>query len=91
MNTVAIDTRLQQFALGRLRHTAERRREKAEQIERLFPGGLPANNTGRACRLHLRLLDRAIYSMYLDCLEAGAGEEARQLLGQLRQATPGSR
>ena len=84
MNPVAYDTRLQQFALERFRRVTEKRLEKAAQIDRLYPEGLPGNRIGETCRLYLRLLDRATYSMYLDCLEAGVGEEARELLGGAR-------
>jgi hypothetical protein len=91
MSTIAFDTRLQQFALGRFQRATEKRRLKAEQIDRLYPAGLPDNRIGETCRLYLRLLDRAIYSMYLDCLDAGVGEEGRELLGDLRQPDPSSR
>ena len=30
----------------------------------------------------IRVLDKAIYSTYCDCLEMGVGDEARQLLKQ---------
>ncbi len=30
----------------------------------------------------LKVLDKSIYSTYCDCLEAGVGDEARQLLKQ---------
>lgn len=84
MSTITYDARLQQFALERLRQVSEKRRKKAEQIARLYPAGLPENRIGDTCRLYVRLLDRAIYSMYIDCLEAGVGQDARVVLGELR-------
>jgi len=34
----------------------------------------------------MRLLDKALYSTYLDCVALGIGDEARALLRQARQA-----
>jgi hypothetical protein len=65
--------------LFRLRDALERRRS----AEQLLHGEALA--TARA------LLARAIFTLYLDCREAGAGEEARLLLAAagLAHPTPG--
>ncbi len=39
----------------------------------------------------VRLLDRAIYSTYCDCLDLGVGREAQRLLHQFQVASAGSR
>ncbi len=87
MNAVNKNMRLRNFMLQRLQATAEKRREKAREIAYLSNLGLLDGPEGEDYKLQSRLLDKAIYSMYLDCLEAGASSEARELLGELRQAT----
>ncbi|GBD13375.1 hypothetical protein HRbin24_01403 [bacterium HR24] len=39
----------------------------------------------------IRLLDRAIYSTYCDCLDLGVGSEAQRLLRQFAVPSAGSR
>lgn len=58
--------RLRRLFLKRLRRVVDMRRERAPLLE---PGASD-----------LRLLDRAVYSTYCDCLDLGAGEEARAIL-----------
>ncbi len=85
MNTTSYyNETLGKFALGRLERTAARRQERARQVRYLR--GLGALTGGDESRYtsELRLMDRAIYSIYLDCVDAGEGEEARGLLDGLR-------
>ncbi len=86
MSTTGYDTRLRRFVLGRLQFAAERRREKSREIAYLRELGVLVGSEGESHSRELRMLDRAIYSMYLDCLQAGVSEEARGLLDELRQA-----
>ncbi len=57
---------LRHFFLERLRRMVALRREQAP----LLAPGDP----------HLRLLDKAVYSTFCDCLDLGAGDEARAIL-----------
>lgn len=57
---------LQRFFLKRLQHMVAVRRERGP----LLGAGDP----------DLRLLDKAVYSTFCDCLDLGAGEEARAVL-----------
>jgi hypothetical protein len=36
-------------------------------------------------RLHQKVVERAIYSAFRDCVSAGAGNEARRLLGEVNE------
>ncbi len=77
---------LRKFALGRLERIAARRQEKATEIRHLREVGTLTDDDESRCTSELRLMDRAIYSIYLDCIDAGEGEVARGLLDGLRQA-----
>ncbi len=57
---------LQHFFLVRLQHLVNIRQEK---------GSLPETGTS-----NLRLLDKAVYSTFCDCLDLGVGKEARAVL-----------
>lgn len=65
---------LRRFFLARLRDLVALRSEHARQL----PDGDP----------NLRLLDKAIYSIYCDCLDLGVGEEARAILRHEQVALP---
>ncbi len=80
-------TQLQKFFLNRLGSMAQRRSQEVALSSRLFPDGELEGPVGEDIQWHLRLLNRAIYSSYLDCLEAGVGDEARELIGELRQVS----
>lgn len=54
---------LQQFFLDRLQHLVALRREHGPRLK-----------SGDS---DLRLLDKAVYSTFCDCLDLGAGDEAR--------------
>ncbi len=86
MNANATYTPLQQYFLGRLESLVDRLGYEVAFDAHVFPEGVPKSPVGEARRLRRRLLDRAIYATYLDCLEAGVGEEAGSSLGQLRQS-----
>ncbi len=57
---------LQRFFLERLARMVATRRERAPFLE--------------AGELDLRLLDKAVYSTFCDCLDLGVGEKARAIL-----------
>ncbi len=57
---------LQRFFLTRLRRFVSVRRQRGPLLD--------------AGDLDLRLLDRAVYSTFCDCLDLGVGEEARAIL-----------
>src|SRR5512133_73136 len=84
MNTTSYyNETLRKFALGRLERTAARRQEKAREIRYLRElGALTDDESPYTCQL--RLMDRAVYSIYLDCIDAGEGEAAREVLDGLR-------
>ncbi len=63
---------LQVFFLYRLTQLLKKRRETAS----VLPKG----------DWRLRLLNKALYSTYRDCVELGVGDEARRLLGQTQQS-----
>ena len=65
-------TPLQTLFLRRLQGLIEKRR--------LHVGTLPPSDW------RIRLIDKALYSTYLDCLEVGLSEEAQTLTRQARQA-----
>lgn len=43
---------------------------------------LPPEEVADDARLHRRIVERAIYSAFRDCVAAGAGDEARQIIDQ---------
>ena len=53
-----------EYALSRLRQALRRRQEKRGEL----------NETG------VRLLDQAVFSLYRDAVDLGAGDEARECL-----------
>jgi hypothetical protein len=57
---------LQRFFLQRLDHVVSVRREHAASLE--------------VAEFDLRLLDKAVYSTYCDCLDLGIGDDARAIL-----------
>ena len=57
---------LQRFFLARLRQLVALRREQQPRLEDGGP--------------ELRLLDKAVYSTFCDCLDLGVGDEARAAL-----------
>ncbi|MBI2863392.1 MAG: hypothetical protein HYX94_02365 [Chloroflexi bacterium] len=63
----------QLFFVLRLMHLLDVRRREAETIE----------------EWQLKLLDRAIYSTFVDCLEQEVGDDARELLHQQEAAKQG--
>jgi len=65
---------LRRFFLSRLRDMVALRSEHARRL----PDGDP----------NLRLLDKAIYSIYCDCLDLGVGEDARAILRHEEVALP---
>ena len=62
----------QLFFLMRLSYLQRQRRECANVLEK--------------SDWRMRLLDKALYSTYQDCIEAGVGNEAKLLLGQQQRA-----
>ena len=58
--------------LMRLSHLQREKRDRAKELD---PGDW-----------RMRLINKALYSTYRDCVEMGVGEEARLLMGQ-QQAT----
>ncbi|MCS7276084.1 MAG: hypothetical protein NZ695_03610 [Dehalococcoidia bacterium] len=66
---------LQSYFLGRLERLL---RQRYEHQDLLSPEAV-------------RLLDRAIYSTYCDCLDLGVGSEAQRLLRQFPVPSAGSR
>lgn len=63
---------VQLFFIQRLSHLIKQRRENVNLI--------PATDW------KIRLLNKALYSTYRDCVELGLGEEARQLLERQQEA-----
>lgn len=87
MNTNAeLKSPLRKFALGRLDAAMHRRHETVREIGYLDEKGVLDDSDFQEYRTQLKLLDWAIYSLYLDCVDAGAEEEARRLLDDLRHA-----
>ena len=81
MNTISdYNDTLRKFALDRLELTTARRQEKAREIVYLRELGALTDGDESQYSFQLRLIDRAIYSIYLDCVDAGEEEEARELL-----------
>lgn len=62
---------LQLFFLWRLSHLQKQRRETMNVLD--------ANDW------RMRALNKALYSTYRDCLEAGVGDEAKLLIAQQQQ------
>jgi hypothetical protein len=57
------------FCLARLEHFLSLR---------CVPGGESSDDA----RLHQKIVERAVYSAFRDCVSTGAGAEARRLLGE---------
>ncbi len=64
-------TPVQSLFLTRLQSLVAKRQQHAGQLE--------------ATDWRLRLLDKALYSTYRDCVELGVGEQARGVLRRVRQ------
>ncbi len=80
------NTTLRRLALERMTTVIRRRGAEAREMEYLEGKGVLTATFAEEYRMRLRLLDRAIYSFYLDCVDAGAGAQARQLLDDLRHS-----
>ena len=65
-------TPLQSLFMMRLKSLVEKRRQHV--------GLLPPSDW------RMRLIDKALYSSYSDCLEVGLAEQAQELIRQARQA-----
>lgn len=88
MSTISQTTNTRRFALGLLSAAIRRRHEQAREIDYLDGKGVLTDDHIETCRSQLRLLDWAIYSLYLDCVDSGADEEANRLLDDHRHTEP---
>ncbi len=87
MNTnIQLNSPLRKFALQRLSAATHRRSERVREITYLDEKGVLDESNFEEYQFQLKLLDWAIYSLYLDCIDAGADAEARRLLDDLRHA-----
>ncbi len=65
---------------GKMNSVRYQRRFFLARLRRLVAARQQHGSLEDAGSLNLRLLDRAVYSTFCDCLDLGAGEEARALL-----------